>query len=436
MTRSRILWVCAAVVLLSVGVASSGLWAQQANQKLDERTDAIAAEVSRLRGLSIDRPIERGVMNKSQIRKRLVARMAEEYTPEELAAEALALERLGLLPVGTDYQKMVLDLLADQIAGFYDPWERRLYIADWPMVGKEIAMAHEIDHALQDQHFDLEKFMTADKKDGDATVARQALVEGDGTALMLEYVYQTSGLKGSPWADDKMVQMLTSTMNLTSGGDMLSKVPLYLREELIFPYTAGLGFVAHFRKLSPWQRIDRMFKKPPRSTEQIMHPAKYEQDERPIAITTRPLAALAGYHQVYDNVMGELGLSLFLRQNQVSAQRAAIAAAGWGGDRLAVYQPPGYRSGVAGVVAVHQAVFDQEVDAIEYFEALGDGLEVLAGTEPRRRDPTAIELVTKAGEAMVAERRRDTVVMVIAGADRAAKIRDQVWKSWKTKRRR
>ena len=139
----RILGITAA---LAAGlVTATALRAQQADQDLERQADTIAADVARIRGLAIKRPIDRGVMNKSQIRTRLVARMAEEYTPEELAAEALALERLGLLPAGVDYQKLVLDLLTDQIAGFYDPWERRLYIADWAQMGKEVAMAHEID---------------------------------------------------------------------------------------------------------------------------------------------------------------------------------------------------------------------------------------------------------------------------------------------------
>src|SRR5262245_16802136 len=163
-----------------------------AQKDLLAKADAIAVKVSAARGLKVKRKIERGVMGKDQIRTRILARVDQEYSPAELAAEELAMKRMGMLPADADYKKIVIDLLTDQIAGFYDPWERRLYIANWNTTGIEMmddaVMAHEIDHALQDQHFNLRTFMTAEAKNADATSARQALVEGDGMALMLEYV--------------------------------------------------------------------------------------------------------------------------------------------------------------------------------------------------------------------------------------------------------
>jgi hypothetical protein len=422
----------AVVLIAAVAFSVHG----QDNSELEKQADVIAADVAKLRGLKIKHKIARGVMNKSQIRKRLVKRMAQEYTQEELDAEELSLKRMGLLAANVDYQKLVLDLLTDQIAGFYDPWERRLYIAAWPMMGKEVAMAHEIDHALQDQHFDLKKFMAADKNNGDATVARQALVEGDGTALMIEYVYATSGLAGSPWANDTFVNMMASSMTGASGGGALAKAPLFLREGLIFPYVGGLAFVAHFRKLHTWKRIDRMFKKPPLSTEQILHPKKYENGELPDSISIRPVAALSAYEKVYDNVFGELGIDVFLREHKVVAARSAVAAAGWGGDRLVVYTPANHDGAVAGTIAIHYVVMDQEIDAVEYFEALEDGLRSLAGGKQSKSEANAVEFIAANGEIFAAERRGDSVVMVVgANADLTATVLPQVWKSWKAKRR-
>src|SRR5262249_25563569 len=111
-----------------------------------------------------------------------------EFSKEEVRVESGMLKRLGLLPEGTDYEQTLLDMLAEQVAGFYDPYAHTLYIADWlPIEMQRPALAHEIEHALQDQHFDLQKYSAPLKEDGDRQLARSAVVEGDGTAVMLEY---------------------------------------------------------------------------------------------------------------------------------------------------------------------------------------------------------------------------------------------------------
>ena len=182
---------------LASGLTVSPAAAGDDVDELLQRTDAIANDVARLRGLKRKKPIERGVMNKDEIRDRLVKRVDEEYTAEELRAEELALKRLGMLPKGADYKQLVIDLFTEEIAGFYDPKDGKLYIAR-AQVGEntlnDLLMAHEIDHALQDQHFKLRKFLKPNKREGDASVARQALIEGDGTALMFEFMMDKMGM--------------------------------------------------------------------------------------------------------------------------------------------------------------------------------------------------------------------------------------------------
>ncbi len=240
--------------------------------------DRIAAKVSKLRGLAIRRPIRRGVMSKPEITRRLLARVRTEYGPDEIASEELAMKRLGLLPPDADYLKLVIDLLTDQIAGFYDPWEQELYIADWMTMGGDEVMAHEIDHALQDQHFQLRSWMAAEKKNADATLARQALVEGDGLAVMIEF----SSPVPVPWGQDGFVETMTGCMTL--GAASLAHVPLAIREALVFPYSYGLRFVAEVRKTRPWKAVDEMYRRPPLSSEHILHPSTYARYERPVAV--------------------------------------------------------------------------------------------------------------------------------------------------------
>ncbi|MBL4633498.1 MAG: hypothetical protein JKY56_06490, partial [Kofleriaceae bacterium] len=347
--------------------------------KLLSQASAIATKVAALRALPLLRPILRGVMNKAEIKARILKIMKQEYTPAELDAEALGLKRFGLLPNATNYRTMMVNLLTDQIAGFYDHREKKLYIASWMQSGSDMVMAHEIDHALQDQHFDLETFMDLDRREGDALSARQALIEGDAIALMLEYQLASVN-QPPPWGNAMIMAVIGKSMTMGSGA--MPGIPFVIREGLLFPYTAGLNFVAHFRKHHPWSKIDAIYKKPPLSTEQIIHPDKYTSYEQPHRVTAAvPKATLRGFKEIVSTVHGEQGLELFLRAHGVSQMKASVAAAGWGGDRMAVYAPISHKGSTPqGTVGVILSSWDTENDAMEFYEALEHALPNWSGS--------------------------------------------------------
>src|SRR5258707_5990543 len=108
-----------------------------------------------------------------------------------------------------------------------------------------------------------------------------------------------------------------------------------------FPYRDGFAFVAALRRGNSWSRIDAAFKRPPRSTEQILHVDKYLADEKPIDVAAPTLAALPGYAIAHETVWGELGFRTFLRAHGVAERVAVEAATGWGGDRVVVLAPAG-----------------------------------------------------------------------------------------------
>src|SRR5262249_16384045 len=140
------------------------------------------------------------------ITQRLILRIDEDYQPGELDAEARALKKLGLIAHDANYRQTILDVLTEQIAGFYDPKAKQLYIADWIMPSlQKMVMAHEIDHALQDQSFDLLKLMAPNKENTDEQLAHQALVEGDGVGIMMEWM-MPAGI--DIWANPNMASML------------------------------------------------------------------------------------------------------------------------------------------------------------------------------------------------------------------------------------
>src|SRR5262249_38517707 len=141
-----------------------------------------------------------------------------------------------------------------------------------------------------------------------------------------------------------------------------------------FPYRAGFAFVAALRRRQPWAAVDAAFARPPRSTEQILHPERYLADDPPIGIAIDPPPSLRGYTHAHDTVWGELGFELFLRSNGIDAATAAEAAAGWGGDRAAVFtRDSDRRPEVA--VGISRSEWDSEADAIEAHEAVVKALD-------------------------------------------------------------
>ena len=147
-------------------------------------------------------------------------------------------------------------------------------------------------------------------------------------------------------------------------GDALDKAPVAVREAMLFPYRAGFAFVAALRRYEPWSAVDAAYKRPPRSTEQILHPEKYIADEKPVAVTLDVPTALATARLVHSTVWGELGFSLFLRAHGIPGETSAIAAEGWAGDRVATLALDGDRT-----IGLARFEWDTEIDAIEAYEA-------------------------------------------------------------------
>jgi hypothetical protein len=269
----------------------------------------------------------------------------------------------------------------EQVAGFYDPFAGELYIADWlPLEMQRPAMAHEIQHALQDQHFDLKKFATPIKDNGDLQLAHSALVEGDATAVMLEFQAQSVGMPTEQLP--QVVEQMGKQLMSTSFGNtpQFDKAPQFVKETLMFPYLTGLLFVEAMHNAQPWTKIDDIFlHAPPESTEQVMHPKKYLDKEHPVKITPAPVAALGARKEMRRDVFGELVMKILFATappppaTAVSkkggsgatldvdvTQLAEKAAAGWGGDREVAYA-----DGDGPVTVVDLSTWDTEGDAKE-----------------------------------------------------------------------
>lgn len=404
----RVSW---STAIVAIAVATAAHAQPDPLAEILARTDAIAKQVSRQRGLPLKHKVEQEVVDRDELRARLVKLAAEYKTQTETRAEGLALARWGMIPLETDYLQLMIDLLTDQIAGYYDPKTKKLTInkaagadPEWA----EMVITHELDHALQDQTYDLDKFEDLPDTEGDAALARQALVEGDGVALMIELMLARKNV-APPWSDPAVARELERAMGLPSD-DLLDRAPLAVREALLFPYRAGFTFVAALRRKQPWSAVDAAFKRPPRSTEHILHPAKYHSDELPIAVEIDVPAALADYRVVHSTVWGELGFSLFVRSHGADVAAATRAAAGWGGDRV-VTLLRGDDGRPERAIGLARFEWDSEVDAIEAHEAAVRALDdaILGGTV--EHGETRTRWLGFDGRVTVAERRGTSIVI-------------------------
>lgn len=416
-------------------VPSSGATApsKPSPEELLKEARRIERRASKLRGLRIRRSISKGVLDRGQLEQRIQAKLNKHYTDQEIKVEGDVLKRLGLLPQELDYRKTVVDLLTSQVAGFYDPFQRKLFLASWiPAALQEPALAHEICHALQDQHFSLKRFVKPRKNNTDAQLAQLALVEGDCTALMLEYVLfpykrDLSTLSGV------LEEMIRKTMSGV-GNDTLSSAPRYLRESLLFPYLRGLRFIQQIRRRHPWKLVNKVFSRPPKSTEQVLHYDKYWDRERPVRIRSRSLPCLAPMKLLREDVLGEFHYSLYLSTG-VATEIAQRAAAGWGGDRLAAY---GNQQGSGLPLLVNLSTWDSEADAIEFANAqrhvlLDRKLKQVFADAGHRLDVYQ----GQGGEQWsVQHHRRHVLVLMGVPATIRPKLQQEVWERWRVGSRR
>jgi hypothetical protein len=332
-------------------------------------SEAILREVAGLRGLAILRPVPSSLKSRADIEAIVLKDLAESSTPEEFATGTAFLRFLALVPPDFDLRRETVALLTEQIAGFYEPKTHYFYLADWiPIDEQRAVIAHELTHALADQHFDLRRFEKWPDGDSDAKLAAHALIEGEATAVMLQYSLKENGLGVDLGA---LPISLTDVFKSSLGdGDgehpVYARAPRVLKQSLQFPYAYGVGLVQALLRDGSWKRVDRSYAAPPASTEQVMHPAKYLANERPVRVDVPDVSRLlgAGWRRADADVSGEFGYYLVLEATNGESD-AARGAAGWAGDRYGFYVNDAKQL----VTYVHRSAWDSVDEAREFFNA-------------------------------------------------------------------
>lgn len=329
------------------------------NAAVIEATAAVLKETSELRQLPILRPVKSGTQSRDEIQRFLIKNMDADTTPTELHASEVSLKKLGLVPADFQFRPFIIKLLTEQVAGYYDPKQQEFFLADWiDLDGQQPVMAHELTHALQDQHFNLRRFEKWPKGDSDAELAAHALVEGDASLAMAIYVASSPA---------RIISLMKSMGASKSATEEIDRAPRAIRESLLFPYEQGMQWVRQLHKREGWPLVSKAYQDLPQSTEQILHAEKYFAREAPVKVTLPDInSALGkGWKRIDMDVNGEWSYYLILDEYLKSAQESKRAAAGWGGDRYAVYEGTKPNE----VVIIQSSVWDTPNDAIEFFDA-------------------------------------------------------------------
>lgn len=330
----------------------------ETEQQLLEIEDQVAG----MRGLATKEDVPEHFVTSDQLKEDLKEQIDEEYSPAESREDAVELWLMRLVKENernVDLYQIQIDLLGEQVLGYYDPKKNELFVRNDQQELRPEAretLAHEFVHSLQDQYYDLEKMRPDAPVDADRDSARTALIEGDATIAGLLYAqrYMTEAefnevIKGSENADTTQ----------------LDNAPTYVRESLLFPYVQGVEFVLEIYKRGGFPAIDEAFADPPNTTEQILHPEKYLASRRdaalPVALPPLTDTLGAGWTMKDDDTLGEFDLGVLLKVNEVEDPDAV---AGWGGSRYAIYH-----NGDAAVLILGTR-WDTARDADEFDNAL------------------------------------------------------------------
>src|SRR5690242_12228328 len=328
------------------------------NAAIVATTDAVLKETSELRELSILRAVKSGAQSRSEIERMIVTNLDDDTTPAEMHATEALLRVFGLAPNDFQYRAFLIKLLTEQVAGYYDPKAQQFYLADWiDLEGQKPVMAHELTHALQDQHFNLKRFEKWPKGDSDAELAAHALIEGDATLAMTLYMAK------HPLVALSFIRSLGSVDAAT---EQFKQAPRALRESLMFPYEEGSAWATQLYKRGGWQMVSDAFTKLPQSSEQILHADKYYSYEAPLKVTVPELKNVLGpaWKRIDSDVNGEWGFYLILDEFINDSEQSKRAAAGWAGVRYVAYE--GSRADQMFVVEL--STWDTENDSKEFFD--------------------------------------------------------------------
>jgi Putative metallopeptidase family (DUF6782) len=292
------------------------------------------ARVEAARGLKAASPVPGEFLQRSELIARVKEHVSRELPSEAIHNEGLSLMLFGFVPTGFDYEAAEYQLLQDQLAGYYEPSDRTMYLAsDLDEEEATATLAHELVHALQDQRWDLEARSKYRPGDGDRSEAVSALAEGDATSAMFDVMISRAGPGLGRTALDVPDSTFAAHIRDGMSQGSVAAAPHIMRSSLAAPYVYGTLFVNLLRRRGGWSAVDRAWDDAPTTSEQILHVEKWLAHEPPMPVPTPSYGSLGpGWRVADEDSEGELGARLAFEE-WMDPSIAAQASDGWGGDR-------------------------------------------------------------------------------------------------------
>lgn len=300
-----------------------------------ERLARVERRVEQLRGLRFERPVRVTVMTPEEVEAYGVRdEQASESRARAAAGEEL-MKLLGLIEPDVDMDAVTASIYGEQVAGFYDPRTERLALVAGVGID-DVTLAHELTHALEDQHFDLQRLGgTGEAAAGDETAsdddrssAESGLVEGSATAVMIRYLQR--------YPDSLTLGDALGQLGAASGSTPL---PPYIMSSLLFPYEQGQQFVEALLRRGGWTTVDSALRsRPPLATADLYEPARWFARTRPAPLRLPAEDAPGdGWRLLETSTLGQFDLRALLA-GAVGTRAAATLSGGWQGGRYAFWR--------------------------------------------------------------------------------------------------
>jgi len=407
-----------------------------------------------LRHIPFKTVVNRDVTACEELKAVLLKEIETDKSADEYRGDELGMKAIGFIPKEMDFKDVMVRVYSEEIAAFYDPKTKTMHLIKEPEKKKDAkprglfellfkgagsfnkdenktVIAHELTHALADQNYDLDKLQHAIKHDDDRSMALSSLIEGEATlAMMAAQMEDWDGSKIIAIRSEDLDRTFTLMMPLmTMGtGPSMKLAPAILSESLIFPYLRGLVLCARLVNDKGWKGIDEAYKNPPLSTEQVLHPEKYQaKPDVPMAVDLGTLDPGAGWKEVARNVVGEMQAAILLKKHA-----GKVAAAGWDGDQFAAFEGEGGNLGL-----VWLSTWDSEDDAREFAKSYTQFQTNKLGTEAKAPDAYPDSTRRPSAGATFAVERRGADVAIVEGfaPDTSEKLVESAFRATKVEKR-
>ncbi len=393
-----------------------------------QKSDFIFGEVSRLRGEPILRPVKMKLEDRSFFNRYYRKVLENRYPPPKKTDIEKAYTFFGFLPPGADLIRTSLEAILKAESGLYDPSTQTLYIADWMSEDdQEETLAHELTHALQDQYFGLKAYL--DQSAGrslDEQFARASVMEGEAVAISLDYSLEDRGI------DFTQLPNIADWVNSFHEREAREKRALgekaTVNPTVSFPYVYGTAFLQGYVEAYGWEGMDYLFRNPPTSTHQILHPETFfPRRHNPVQVSIENLSQgpLEGWKQIWDDTLGEFGFTTYLSQF-LPQGRARNSVAGWEGDRVQVYEDQDSHR----LLGVGYLIFGDEDSAEDFFKGFRDFLDARYPQSRIRRSDDTVHWMALEGsreDACVEKAGRRVVFVMEVPTGLTSKIFGTLW---------